>query len=118
MRIIVKPTRQLIEERGIQRGGRVQKFIDSECIRRMAPFTPFVTGNLQRAATLGTVIGSGIIKQNTPYARKNYYHNAGRGRQGTANGGLRGREWFKRMAALYRLEILDGARRLSGARRR
>ena len=118
MKIIVKSTQQLLEERGLQKGGRVQKFIDSECIRRMAPFTPFATGNLQRAATLGTVIGSGIIKQNTPYARQNYYHNAGRGNQGTSRGGFRGREWFKRMAALHGRAILDGARRLSGAKRR
>lgn len=118
MRFTINPTRQLLSERGIQRGGRVQKFIDSECIRRMAPYTPFRTGTLQRSATLGTVIGSGIIKQNTPYAKSNYYCNAGRGQQGTANGGLRGRNWFERMKAAHRRSILDGARRYAGARRR
>ena len=118
MKFTTKPVNQLLAERGLQKGGKVQKFIDSECIRRMAPYTPFRTGMLIRSATLGTVIGSGIIKQNAPYARQNYYHNAGRGTQGTASGGLRGRKWFKRMKSAHGKSILDGARKLSGARRR
>lgn len=118
MKFTTKPVNQMLAERGIQKGGKVQKFIDSECIRRMAPFTPFRTGMLIRSATLGTVIGSGIIKQNTPYARQNYYGNAGRGTQGTASGGLRGPRWFGRMKSAHGRSILDGARKLSGARRR
>ncbi|MBO5179276.1 MAG: hypothetical protein J6B87_02895 [Clostridia bacterium] len=50
-----------------------QKFVDSECIKRMAPYTPFLTGMLEKSATLGTVIGSGYIKQIAPYARYLYY---------------------------------------------
>lgn len=114
----IKPTRQLLAERGLDKGGKVQKFIDSECIRRMDPLTPKRTGTLIHAATLGTVIGSGKIKQATPYAKDAYYNNGGHGMQGTASGGLRGRLWFKRMAALFKRAILDGVRRLSGARRR
>lgn len=114
----IKPIRQLLAKRGLGKGGDVQKYIDSECIRRMSKYTPKRTGTLIRAATLGTVIGSGKIKQATPYAKNAYYHNSGHGMQGTASGGLRGRLWFKRMAALFKRAILDGARRLSGARRR
>ena len=114
----IRPTRQLLSERGLGQGGMVQKFIDSECIRRMDPLTPKRTGTLIHAATLGTVIGSGKIKQATPYAKDNYYNNSGRGMQGTASGGLRGRLWFKRMKSLHLRAILDGARRLAGARRR
>ena len=50
-----------------------QEFVDSECIRRMAPETPRRTGVLIKSATLGTVIGSGEINQIAPYARKQYY---------------------------------------------
>lgn len=83
----------------------------------MNPYIPFQSGFLaNRSFNSGTVIGSGIIKQTAPYARKNYYGNAGRGKEGTANGGLRGREWFKRMVAIHRRVILDGAAKLAGAK--
>jgi len=114
----IKPTEELLKKRGLQPGGRVQKFIDSECIRCMDKYTPFQTGILKRSVIWDTVIGSGILRQAVPYARQNYYHNAGRGTQGTARGGLRGRYWFERMKAAHKKEILAGAARLSGAKRK
>lgn len=50
-----------------------QKFIDSECIRYLAPYTPMRNGFLVRAATIGTKIGSGLIRYSSPYARYQYY---------------------------------------------
>ncbi len=52
---------------------RIQKFVDSECIRYMKPLTPMKTGMMMKSATLGTVIGSGHIEYNSPYARYQYY---------------------------------------------
>lgn len=114
----IKPTAQLLKERGLQKGGKVQKYIDSECIRHMDKYTPMRSGDLKKSVILGSVIGSGILKYVVPYARQNYYHNAGRGNEGTANGGLRGRLWFERMKAACLKPILDGARKISGAIRR
>lgn len=114
----IKPTVQLLRERGIEKGGKVQKFIDSEVIRCMAGFTPFRMGNLIRSATLGTVIGSGRIKYTAPYARRNYYENAGWGDEGIQRGGRRGRLWFERMKTIYLPDILNGAVRYSGAERK
>lgn len=51
----------------------VQKFIDSECIRLMVPYTPMKNGILMKTAVLGTKIGSGRIFYNSPYARYQYY---------------------------------------------
>lgn len=51
----------------------VQKFVDSECIRLMVPYTPMRNGILQKGAVLGTKIGSGEIHYNIPYARYQYY---------------------------------------------
>lgn len=53
----------LPELHGITPGGYVQKYIDQECIRQMAPYTPFLSGTLERSATAGSVIGSGKIVQ-------------------------------------------------------
>lgn len=114
----IKPTRQLLQERGLLEGGKVQKFIDSECIRHMDKYTPMQTGFLKRSVILGTVIGSGILRYIAPYARQNYYHNAGRGTEGTSNGGLRGRLWFERMKAACLKLILERARKIAGAKRR
>lgn len=51
----------------------VQKYVDSECIRLMVPYTPMRNGILQKGAVLGTKIGSGEIHYNIPYARYQYY---------------------------------------------
>jgi hypothetical protein len=51
----------------------VQKFVDSESIRLMVPYTPMRNGILQKGAVLGTKIGSGEIHYNIPYARYQYY---------------------------------------------
>ncbi len=79
MGFTIKPTEQLLRERGLQKGGKVQKFIDSECIRHMDKYTPFQTGFLKRSVILGSVIGSGILRYIASYSRSVYYNNAGRG---------------------------------------
>ena len=50
-----------------------QKFVDSECIRLMVPYTPMLNGSLMKSAVLGTEIGSGEIVYQNPYARYQYY---------------------------------------------
>lgn len=114
----IKPTEQLLRERGLNRGGKVQKFIDSEVIRCMDSFVPFRSGILKKSALLGTVIGSGLIKYTAPYARKNYYENRGRGIEGTQNGGRRGRKWFERMKLIYLGHILSSAAKISDGKAR
>lgn len=50
-----------------------QKFLDLEVLRDSAPFTPMRTGNLMRSGNTGTVIGSGKVIYNAPYAKRCYY---------------------------------------------
>ena len=52
---------------------RAQAFIDSECMRLMAPYTPMRYGMLMESVKLGTVIGSGKLRYLSPYARYLYY---------------------------------------------
>ena len=79
---------------------RKQRFVDQECIRRMAPETPRRTGVLIKSATLGTVIGSGEINQITPYARRQYYEHKEKNR------------WFERMKNRHKDSILKGAEKI------
>lgn len=87
----------------------LQKYVDSEVVRRSDPYVPFRTGILKKSGILGTVIGSGTVQYIALHARKNYYHNKGRGTQGTASGGKRGKLWFERMKADHCNSILRGA---------
>lgn len=116
VRIELKTTDQIIRERELHPKGKAQKYVDDAVLRYCAKYAPFRTGNLISSGKLHTVIGSGVVKYDTPYARQQYYHNAGRGTQGTASGGLRGRLWFERMKAVYKKAILEGAKRISGGR--
>lgn len=62
-----------LEARGLEPGGKVQKFIDSEVIRRCDPKVPFATGVLKHSAITASVIGQGMVVYATPYARYLYY---------------------------------------------
>jgi len=70
-----------------------QKSIDSDVLRLCWPLVPFDKGDLNRSAIFNTIIGSGLVKYATPYARRLYY-NPGFLFQG---GPVRGAYWFERM---------------------
>ena len=133
----MKATDVLMKERGLQDMGPVQKFIDSECIRLMAPYTPSRNGILEKSATFGTKIGSGEINQIAPYARFQYYGKvmvssvtgspwASKGEKkiltdrdlqyDTSRHPLAGKMWFERMKTDKKDEILEGARKVAGAK--
>ncbi len=109
----IKPLRELLDERGLTAHGQVQKYVDSSVLRYSAKYIPKDTGTLIRSGTIHTVIGSGNVRYSTPYAREVYFTNSGRGRNGTQNGGLRGKLWFERMKADCKDKILRGAQALA-----
>lgn len=93
---------------------QAQKYVDSEVLRLSDPYVPMDTGMLKKSGISGTVLGSGEVDYTAPYARWQYYNNAGRGKQGTTKHNshnykcLRGKMWFERMKADHKKEILDG----------
>lgn len=84
---------------------RAQCFVDSEVLRNSDPLTPRLTGALIKSGTLGTVIGSGEVSYNAPYARRQYYEHNGQG--------LRGPKWFERMKTANKDKILEGAEKIA-----
>lgn len=118
MQFRINSAEEILRSRGIQKGGRVQKKVDSEVLRHVDKYVPMRSGDLKNLAKLTTVIGSGLIRYEVPYAKSNYYSNRGQGTQGTAQNGLRGRLWFERMKAVYKDIILEAAARMAGGRRR
>ena len=106
-----KSVQTMLKSRGLEVGGAVQKAVDSEVLRRSDPYVPFRTGFLKKSGVLGTKIGSGEVIYNAIHAKKNYYHNAGRGKQGTSTGGLRGKKWIERMKIDHLNDIINTAKR-------
>ena len=136
MKLVINSVQKLISDRGLEKGGYVQKFVDSECIRLMSPYTPRLSGELEGSAIRGTIIGSGEIRQNMPYARYQYYgklmvssltgsaysrgeskvlterelqYNKSRSRHPRA-----GAYWFERMKTDHKDQILKGAQMIAG----
>lgn len=105
--------KKTIKKHGLDEGGIVQQFIDSEVLRRCNPYVPRDNGALIDSGILNTDIGSGMVVWDTPYARRWYYESAEF--QGAPK---RGNYWFERMKNEGGKEaILRGAAKLAGAKK-
>ena len=123
------PKEELLKRRGLQEGGPVQKFVDSESMRYMSDYMPRrQAGELEHMMVLGTVIGSGQIDIPGPYA---HYLNEGILYVSPTTGSawakkdeikvptdqelqytgapMRGKKFFDRMKADHKDDILAGA---------
>jgi len=89
---------------------RAQKFLDSEVLRTTAPYVPFRTGALQRSGQLGTVVGSGEVVYNAPYAAAQYYNTA----ETRSYDAHRGGKWFERSKVDNKDEWLRGTKKIAG----
>nr|DAU63830.1 MAG TPA: Minor capsid protein [Caudoviricetes sp.] len=89
---------------------RMQKFVDSEVLRRCSPRVPLQTGMLEKSGKLGTTVGSGIVEYIAPYAKKQYWDTS----ETRAYDPNRGAKWFERMKVAEKKEILDGAKKAGG----
>lgn len=96
---------KVMSERGMDEGGAVQKFIDSECLRLCDSKVPKDTGTLIQSGITNTVVGKGEVKWATPYARRLYYHPEYSFQQSPE----RGAYWFDRMKTQFKDQILKGA---------
>lgn len=101
---------EILRDRGLGNGGKVQQFIDSECLRLCERKIPKDTGALIQSGIINTKIGSGQVKWRTPYARRLYYHPEYNFDQSPE----RGAYWFDRMKTQYKKQILKGAAKIAG----
>lgn len=142
MKIVAKldmPTdAEMLAKLNLQKGGSVQRAIDTEIIRQCEPYVPFDEGVLTQSAWNSTRIGSGLIVYNTPYARYQYYgeifgpnflveiggemvwrskkgatkHPTGRQMQyNREKHPQAGSHWFERAMADHKGDVLDAARK-------
>lgn len=87
-------TQKILVKRYLNNNGEAQMKFSKECAKSMNNYIPFKTGRLK---DMNVVVNNNNVTYQAPYAKKQFYTNQGNGRQGTRNGGLRGKRWDKRM---------------------
>ena len=68
-----KNAQDLVKQVGLERFGRVQMTIDKAVIDYCMQYCPWKSGTLARSPYTSTVIGSGEVVYEGPYARYQYY---------------------------------------------
>ena len=96
---------------GINPGGRVQQFVDTECLRLTNEKMPKDTNALIASGISNTIIGNGEIRYRTPYARRLYYHPEYN--FSTEKNPEAGAYAFERMKQQYKEQILAGAKKIA-----
>lgn len=94
MRVVMDKTDVILAKRKLNKGGLAQIFFTKQCAKEMNNFIPRKSGRLK---DMSVEMGANFVAYNTPYARKQFYSNAGNGIGGTSVGGIRGKRWDKRM---------------------
>lgn len=102
---------RFIKERGLEKHGEVQVYIDSKCLEYCEPKVPKDENALIESGIINTDIGSGEVVYMTPYARRWYYMPAN-----FQEAPERGNYWFQRMKQEHQRSILEGAARIAGAK--
>lgn len=97
---------EIMQKRGLESGGVVQQIVDSEVMRYMDPYIPLASGAMRDSMIIDTIIGSGEIQVNTPYAHRRLLY--------AIKNGLRGPNYFERMKADHKDDILRAAAKAAG----
>lgn len=99
--IQTKSFNQLSKELGINEKGKVQQFIDKTVRDNLMAYVSFRTGKQEQSIKTGTVLGSGRVIINVPYAEYQAYSKRIKKRVGK-----RGTQPFERMKADKKASIL------------
>lgn len=99
--IQTKSFNQLSKELGINEKGKVQQFIDKTVRDNLMSYVSFRTGKQEQSIKTGTVLGSGRVIINVPYAEYQAYSKRIKKRVGK-----RGTYPFERMKADKKDSIL------------
>lgn len=102
--IQTKSFNQLSKELGINEKGKVQQFIDKTVRDNLMAYVSFRTGKQEQSIKLATVLGSGRVIINVPYAEYQAYSKRIKKRVGK-----RGTYPFERMKADKKDSILRQA---------
>lgn len=65
----LKTARQLYNELGLEDKGKVQQYIDKRVVENLQKYVSFNSGAQEKSIKTGTILGSGKVNINVPYAR-------------------------------------------------
>lgn len=65
----LKTARQLYNVLGLEDKGKVQQYIDKRVVENLQPYVSFKSGAQEKSIVLGSVLGSGRVIINVPYAQ-------------------------------------------------
>ena len=99
-----------IHNRFSPRFDRAQKFVDNEVLKDSDEYVPMRTGNLRNSGIRGTVLGSGRVIYNAPYAAKCYYGTHIRFSKNLHPKATA--QWFEKAKAVNRQKWIDGAQKI------
>ena len=99
--IQTKSFSQLSKELGINEKGKIQQFVDKTVRDNLMAYVSFRTGEQEQSIKLATVLGSGRVIINVPYAEYQAYSKRIKKRVGK-----RGTQPFERMKADKKDSIL------------
>jgi len=94
VRVDIDDSQKILLKRYLNKNGKAQVEFTKQVAKYSNNYIPFKTGRLK---DMMITIESDRIIYSAPYAAKQYYTNKGMGKQGTSQGGLRGKMWDKRM---------------------
>lgn len=89
-------------QKAFSKGGEIQRYIDTEVLKGIEPYIPYDEGQLTSSAISNTVIGSGLIIWDTPYAKNLFYGKTKNGQDMVYQQQihpLAGRNWTERYKA-------------------
>lgn len=109
--LVLNP-REVLSKHGLDEGGEVQRFIDTQCLELSENKVPKDQSTLIQSGIANTQIGSGEVKWATPYARRHYYHPE----YNFSESPERGAYWFERMKQQHKDAILAGAAKIAGGK--
>lgn len=112
----MKSVDELLSDRGLENGGKVQKEFDTEILRLNGRYVPFLTGALQQSAWHATEVGSGVVVYKTPYAHKQYYEGRVPDSAQRSRSDLRGRYWFERMKLDHKAYLCEFVAQRTGGK--
>ena len=73
-KVIVKLNKDRVQSRFEPKYKLAQQYLDNEVLKDCTPYVPMKTGNLVRSGMDATVLGSGLVMWNAPYASRCYYN--------------------------------------------
>ncbi len=106
------PMDQILLKRSLNQNGQAQQFFSSEVARISDPYVPFRQGSLKNTRR----VFRNRVEYIQPYAKRQWYGNAGRGTEGTQHGGLRGKFWVHRAMADRGHEVVQSVAKFVGGK--